>query len=82
MEHINMAKYNLVLDVNLCQVKNKLEEGQTFDEYIANNFFKPITDRLDELGIQGGISFQNYAHFYFLDRQDEIEAEESPSTMD
>lgn len=75
-----MAKYNLVLDVNLSQVRDNLEEGQTFDEYIAKNFFHPIANKLEELGIEGSIGFQNYAHFYHVNRQDEVE--EGLNTMD
>lgn len=76
MQTVNMAKYSLVLDVNLSQVKEKLEEGLTFDEYIANNFFHLITDKLEELGIEGGVGFLHYAHHYCVHRDSNQTTEE------
>lgn len=72
MKKVNMAKYSLVLDVNLSQVRERLEEGQTFDEYIGKNFFHLIADKLEELGIEGGVGFQHYAHHYTTHRPDEV----------
>lgn len=76
MQIENMAKYSLVLDVNLSQVKERLEEGQTFDEYIANNFFYLIAEKLEELGIEGDVGFQHYAHHYCVHRDSNQTTEE------
>lgn len=63
MKEVNMAKYSLVLDVNLDQLKEKLAEGETFDQWVASNLFRCLADKLEECGIEGGVGFQHYVHF-------------------
>lgn len=69
MADVLMANYDLLLTVNMEQIKEKLAEGETFDEYIAKNFFRYINDKLEELGIEGGVGFPHYAHMYKITRE-------------
>ena len=70
MKTVNMANFSLSLTVNLDQILEKLQDGETFDRYIGMNLFPMIKEKLNELGIEGSVGFQHYAHHY-IEHKDE-----------
>ena len=63
MNNETRMDYHLIIQMN--QVEIPLKDNQTYDEWVADNIFPVILNKLEECGLKNaGVGFPHYAHVY------------------